>query len=358
MAKAYYLFQASELSRKDNTIRVSLIDEEKDKDDQKETSAPDQDEEEQNEQAALKKMKVRYLPVEQIEEIYVMTSVRLNSALLNFLGKSKVAVHFFDYYEHYTGSFMPKEQLLAGRVAVEQVLTYSDYDRRLKIAKKFIEAGAFHMRRNLLYYKRKGADFQNRDDEMLTLSEKIFDCETIQQLMGIEGNIRQHYYACFSEILNSAKWLGRKKRPATDPVNALISFANGLLYAKIVGQIYHTQLLPTISFLHEPGERRFSLALDISEVFKPILVDRLVFRMFNRGELSQKDFEQVDEAWFLKDRGKKVFLKSWEDMLATTIFHKTLKKKVSYGRLLRLEMYKLLKEVLQIEEYKPFKMWW
>lgn len=373
MYKSYYLFQASELTRKDNTIRVSLLDDEEKKKEQEKNAEPqtstheqdsmqnpkqDQDEEEQNEQAALKKIKTRYLPVEQIEELYVMTSVRLNSALLNFLGKSGIPVHFFDYYEHYTGSFMPKEQLLAGRVAVEQVMSYSDYERRMKIAKSFLSGGVFNMRRNLLYYKRKGADFNNREEEILSLSEKLQTTETIQELMGIEGNIRQHYYACFSEILKSADWLGRKKHPATDPVNALISFANGLLYAKIVGQIYHTQLLPTISFLHEPGERRFSLALDISEVFKPILVDRLVFRMFNRGELSQKDFEQIDEAWFLKDRGKKIFLKSWEELLATTIQHKALKKKVSYGRLIRLEMYKLLKDILQIEEYKPFKMWW
>lgn len=361
MSKSYYLFQASQLSRKQNTIQISIIAEEKEPPKlEKERPPPNapQEEDEIKNHNELKKTKKRYLPVEQVEDIYVLSSIRLNSALLNFLGKNNIAVHFFDYYEHYTGSFLPKEKYLSGKVAIEQVRAYSNPKHRLRLAKSFIQSAAFNMRRNVLYYQRKGIDLEGRQKSILRLSEKIDESKNIPHLMGIEGNIRQHYYACFDEILKSAKWLGRKKRPATDPVNALISFGNSLLYAKIVSQIYHTQLLSMVSFLHEPAERRFSLALDISEVFKPILVDRLVFRMFNKNELTEKDFHQVESAWFLKNKAKKKFLKSWEDLLATTIQHKTLKKKVSYGRLVRLEMYKLIKDILLIEEYKPFKMWW
>lgn len=335
MNKTYYLFHASELERSQNTIKVTLL-------------ADDIGEKE----------RVRYLPVEQVEDIFVMNALRMNSALLDFLGKNGIAVHFFDYYENYTGSFFPKIQLLSGKLHVEQALTYHDYERRMNIAREFIQAGSFNMRRNLLYYKRRDVDLEGRDEAIDELRKIIPDTKTIPELMGIEGNIRQHYYETFGHIMPLMDWFSRQKRPATDPVNALISFGNAILYAKIITQVYHTQLLPTVSFLHEPGVRRFSLALDVSEIFKPIFVDRLVFRLFNKMELTADDFELVEDAYFLKDKGKKVFLNAWEEIMTTTIMHPRLKRKVSYLRLIRLELYKLVKDILQIEPYQGFKMRW
>lgn len=335
MGKAYYLFNAAELERAQNTIKVTLLAEE-----------------------IGEKERVRFLPVEQVDEIYSLTSLRLNTALLNFLGKSGIPLHTFDYYEHYTGTFVPKAQLLSGKLHVEQALAYHEKERRMSVARAFIDGGSFNMRRNLLYYKRRGVDTGGREEKIAELRKKIPETKNIPELMGIEGNIRQHYYAAFDAILANSEWRGREKRPASDPVNALISFGNSLLYSKIVTQIYHTQLLPTVSFLHEPGERRFSLALDISEIFKPVFVDRLVFRMFNKKELGPDDFEKVENAVYLKEKGRKVFLQAWEEMLSETILHPRLKRKVSYLRLIRLEAYKLVKDILQIEPYMPFKMRW
>lgn len=335
MNKTYYLFHASELERSQNTIKVTLL-------------ADDIGDKE----------RVRYLPVEQVEDIFVMNALRMNSALLDFLGKNGIAVHFFDYYENYTGSFFPKIQLLSGKLHVEQALAYHDHERRMKIAREFILAGSFNMRRNLLYYNRRGVDVKEREEAINELRKILPNTKDIPELMGIEGNIRQHYYAAFANIIPLMDWFSRQKRPATDPVNALISFGNAILYAKIITQIYHTQLLPTVSFLHEPGERRFSLALDISEIFKPIFVDRLVFRLFNKMELTADNFELVEDAYFLKEKGKKIFLNAWEELMATTIMHPRLKRKVSYLRLIRLEAYKLIKDILQVEPYAGFKMRW
>jgi CRISPR-associated protein Cas1 len=122
--------------------------------------------------------------------------------------------------------------------------------------------------------------------------------------------------------------------------------------------IYHTQLNPTISYLHEPGTRRYSLALDLAEIFKPILVDRTIFRIVNKGEIKQKNFSFELNGCLLNESGKKIFLSAYEEHLSETIQHRELKKKVSYKYLIRLECYKLAKHVLGIQEYKPFKIWW
>lgn len=78
--------------------------------------------------------------------------------------------------------------------------------------------------------------------------------------------------------------------PPDNMINSLISFVNTLIYTKVLSEIYHTQLNPTISYLHEPGVRRFSLSLDIAEVFKPLIGDRVIFSLLNRKQITEDSF--------------------------------------------------------------------
>ena len=183
--------------------------------------------------------------------------------------------------------------------------------------------------------------------------------KSVSKLMGFEGNARQVYYNSFGHIIDSFSWNGRQKRPPTDELNALISFGNSLCYTICLDAIYNSQLNPTISYLHEPGFRRFSLALDIAEIFKPLLVDRLIFRMCNKREIRKEHFDYIDTACFLSPKGRKVFVKAWEERLQQSIQHRQLNRKVSYRHLLRLDCYKLAKHLIGMEtDFKPFKSWW
>lgn len=334
MKKSYYLFNPGRLSRKDNTLKFVPVDE-----DGKTGTA-------------------KYLPIVGIENLFCFGALDANSAMYNFLGKNKISVHFFDYYEHYTGSFMPKNYLLSGKVLVEQVKCYTSMKRRIDLAKQFVDGAASNMLRNLKYY-------QNRDRKLLANISQIelYNIEknkatSIDELMGWEGNIRQVYYDAFDEIIPDFKMGNRTKQPPSNEINALISFTNMMCYTLCLDQIYHTQLDPTISFLHEPGYRRYSLALDISEIFKPILVDRLIFSLLNKKVLGPKDFDKKLNYCLLNNSGRKKVLKSWEERLNQTIKHRKLNKNVSYKHLVKLEVYKLVKHIMKIEEYQPFKAWW
>lgn len=96
--------------------------------------------------------------------------------------------------------------------------------------------------------------------------------------MGLEGLIHKSYYSAWNTIFNGkADFTKRIRRPPDNMVNTLISFLNTLMYTTCISEIYVTQLNPTISYLHTTMERRFSLCLDISEIFKPLIVDRLIF---------------------------------------------------------------------------------
>lgn len=338
MKKTYYLFNPGEMVRKDNTLKFTPY------------SIDDMGHETPGQP--------RYLPVEDISEFYCFGSLKASSSLFNFLGQKDITMHFFDYYENYTGSFMPRDGLLSGRMLLAQTAAYQSKKKRIAIAQKFIEAAAYNMVKNLQYYNRRGKDMEDIIQIINELSAKIPATESVDELMGVEGQIRKTYYEAFNLIINDFEMGDRTKQPPQNEVNALISFGNMMCYTQCLRAIHQTQLNPTISYLHTPGERRYSLCLDVSEVFKPIIVDRVIFRVLNRKEIQSKHFDKKLNKCLLNEQGKKVFVKAIEDKLEETFQHKTLGRKVSFRHLIKLECYKLAKHLLEIEEYKPFKMYW
>lgn len=334
MKKPYYLFNPGTLSRRDNTLKFTPVDEEG------------------------REGQPRFLPVESVEEMYIFGALTINSSLLSFLGQQGICLHFFNYYEHYSGSFMPRDYLLAGKVQVAQTRAHLERKRRMPIAQALLDGASFNMLRVLRYYSNRERDLEPVIQAIELYRQNLADARTPSELMGLEGNIRQVYYGAFEEIIQDFSMKGRSKRPPKNEVNALLSFGNMLCYTQCLKQIYHTQLNPTISFLHEPGYRRYSLALDLAELFKPILVDRLVFSLLNKRILQANDFRWDLNQCLLKESGAKAFARQWDLRMEETIQHRKLNKKVSYKQLIRLECYKLVKHVLGDEPYKPLKIWW
>lgn len=334
MRKTYYLFNPGRLSRKDNTLKFTPVNE------------------------AGEELQPRYLPVEGVSEIYVFGSLDTNSAMYNFLGKNDIPVHFFDYYENYTGSFMPRDGLLSGKMLLAQTENYSSKEKRMVLAKKFVEGASYNMLKNLMYYDRRGKDLVPVIEKINDLNVSVPNASKTDELMGIEGNIRINYYDGFNLIINDFVMEIRSRQPPLNPVNALISFGNMMCYSQCLRAIHQTQLNPTISYLHTPGERRYSLALDVSEIFKPLLVDRVIFKLLNKRMLQEKHFDQKVNRCLLNNNGKKIFVQAFEERLNETLKHRTLNRNVSYKHLIKLECYKLSKHLLGMEEYKPFKMWW
>jgi CRISPR-associated protein Cas1 len=258
---------------------------------------------------------------------------------------------------------------LSGRLTVAQVQAHADADRRLRLAREIVQSAMANIRRVLAYYRsRLGGEAAERAGsaigEIETLKSRAGDADATDELMGLEGRARRCYYRTWPALLGSAgeafPFEARSRQPPSNALNALISFGNSLCYSVCLKQIYHTALDPTVSFLHEPGDRRFSLALDLAEVFKPLLVDRAIFRLVKTRQIQPSDFEERLGGVYLTESGRKTFVEHWDDRLRQTIEHRRLDRKVSYQRLVRLDAYRLVRHLCDPDgdPYEGFRMWW
>lgn len=330
MKQSYYLFKSGRLQRKDNTLEIVYKDNSK-----------------------------RSIPIERVRDIYIMSEFDFNTSLLNFISTSGINLHFFNYYGFYTGTYYSKDSLVSGKLLVKQVESYLNNNKRVKIARAIIDAASYNIYRNLTYYNNRGRSLESYMEKIDELRSKLKFCTTVEEIMGVEGNIRRIYYETWNYIINqNISFDKRVKNPPDNSINSVISYLNTLCYTKVLSQIYMTQINPTISYLHEPSEKRFSLCLDISEIFKPIIVDRLIFSMFNKNQIKSDDFEKGLNYVYIKDKARMEITKQFDLKLQQTIKHKKLGRDVTYEYLIRLEIYKLIKYLTEDIEYDGFKMWW
>lgn len=330
MKQDFYIYNNGELRRKDNTLR--FIDEKGEKKD---------------------------IPVERVNSIYVFSELRINTKLIIFLAQYGIVVHFFNYYSFYTSTLYPRETLVSGDLLVKQVEHSQDLGKRLILAKEFVAAAGDNIYRNLRYYNGRSKDLASEMADIDRYRSEIKNQETIAQLMGMEGNIHKRYYDGWQTIINrDIEFEKRVKRPPDNMVNTLISYINSLVYTTALSQIYCTQLNPTISFLHSTGTRRFSLCLDIAEIFKPLISDRLIFSLLNKNQITEKHFVKELNFLHLTPQGSQIILGEYDKRLKQTIKHRDLGREVSYNYLIRLECYKLIKHLLGEKDYSAFRIWW
>lgn len=301
-----------------------------------------------------KEMK-KAIPINQINSIYLFGNVTITSGAVKFLFKHNISAFIFNKYGYFVGAYYPSDKYLSGRLIVKQVEHYISSDKRSFLARAFVRGAAENMARNCERYNQNdfAVDIRNTIN---TLNENT---TKITEIMNIEGRIRDIYYQALDKILpDDFAFIKRTKRPPKNRSNAMISFGNSILYTIIVSEIYQTQANPTISYLHEPFERRFSLSLDISELFKPIIVDRLIISLIRRKIIQPEHFNKDLNSCLLNSKGKKIFISYFDKRLKETVKHKKIRRNVSYRRLIRLEIYKLIKHLLDITAYQPFVVWW
>ena len=299
-----------------------------------------------------------YIPVENTKEIFCFNEVSINTKLLDFLSQNNIIVHFFNYYGGYSGTYYPRDHYLSGKLLVKQVGKYND--NRMSIARPIVRGIGLNIYELLYhYYKHDKKDVKETIDWIKSdFLKSVEQAEDVKELMAYEGEVWMRFYDNFRYFLPDDFVMNKRvKRPPDNPINALISFGNTLLYTKTISAIYQTHLDQRISFLHEPSEGRFSLSLDISEVFKPVIVYRTIFDLVNNRKLQvEKHFDKNVNYCILNEDGRKIFVQAFEDRMESVFMHTLLKRKVSYRTALKLDCYKLIKSILEGKDFVPFSL--
>lgn len=328
MGSTKYIFSMGELTRKDNSL------------------------------CFRKDGKNVYIPIENTKEIYCMNEVSINSKLLDFLSQNHVVIHFFNYYGGYSGTFYPKDQYMSGRLLIKQVESFQQ--NRMSIAKAVVKGIGSNIYEVLYhYYKHDKKEVKGTVDWIKKeFYADVERAEHIKALLAVEGELWMRFYADFRYFLPEDFIMNKRvKRPPDNPMNALVSFGNTLLYTKTISAIYRTHLDQRISYLHEPSEGRFSLSLDLSESFKPVIVFRTIFDLVNNRKIQvEKHFEKKVNYCMLNEDGRKVFVEAFEGRMESVFQHPLLKRKVSYRTAIKLDCYKLIKQIMEEKEFIPFSL--
>lgn len=355
MKQNLYLFSNSMLRRKNNTLYLEAFD------DRKAVHEADIDEDEIDavligEKDLEKAVKKKFVPAQNVESVFTFGEVRFTSQFLGCLATYFIPMHTFSYYGKYLGSFFPKAEINSGNLALMQAEKYFDNEKRLYIARNFIKGAAENSLSNLKYYSYRGVKFDDEINRISELMQTIDLAGSVGSLMGTEGNIKNIYYDCWKKIFKQeVEFEKRVKNPPDNMINSLISFGNMMMYSICLNEIYRTGLIPSIGYLHSTGDNRLPLSYDIAEIFKPVITDKVIFRVINLEIIKESDFDRKGNLLYMNEKAKRKFTEEFEERMKTTILHPTLKRNVSYKTIVRMECYNLINYLKGNSMYESFK---
>ena len=234
---------------------------------------------------------------------------------------------------------------------------YGNQKYRLWLASQFVLASIHHLRLVIRYYKKLYHDVVS-DSALLNINlieKRVKETGSYHELLILEAQARQKYYQCFDSFIKAEGFVfdKRSRRPPLNEVNAMLSFGNTLLYNTIATEIYRSPLDVRIGYLHATNSRAESLNLDVAEIFKPLVIDRVVFSLINRRAISHDAFFTEGEGVYLNAEGKQIFLRAFYDKLDTCVTVGN--RSVSYKAIIKEEVQKLVRYFRQGVKYKPFK---
>ena len=299
----------------------------------------------------------KYLPVETVDKLNIYSNVIFDTGFFEMVSRYNIDIGIFDKYGKHCGTFCGSKHARTSDMIIKQASLYNNDAKRLSVAKSILIAAAHNMRANVRYYVKKEKLKKENVDKLSAFIKKLNDASSISNLMIIEAQCRQSYYTYMGKIIGDGPFhfAQRTKRPPRDAVNAMISFGNVFLYEKIATEIYKTSLDIKVGFLHSTNRRKATLNLDIAEIFKPVIVDRVIFTVIHKRILDvSRHFESQEKNGIYLDReGKRLFINELMRKMYTKI---TVDRKLmTYEALIRNEIWKIYRMIERDEPYKPYK---
>lgn len=315
----------------------------------------------------LKRETLLDVPLIKVDQVVMLGNVTVTSWALQSLLEQGIELVYLSSRGRYIGRFQAefsKNSILRKaqyRAAMDELKT-------LKLATSFVAGKLLNMRailqRASRYDRAEGngkpdPELQGAIDRLKKLSKQLpREDLDLSGLRGMEGAGTAIYFGKFNQLLKAdgIEFPGRVRRPPTDPINAMLSFGYMLLYNDMYAACNIVGFDPYVGYLHSDKYGKPSLALDLVEEFRPVMIDSLVLSLINKRMIAKDDFEVgIGEVHRLKDGSLKTFLRAYEERKRSEIKHPTFGYNCTYMRCFELQARTLAKVLLgEVEEYVPF----
>lgn len=286
-----------------------------------------------------------FMPVEVTDQINAYDNVTINANTISLLANRGICMNFMDRYGNLEGTFIPCK--VNQSALFKQFEKYYDYKERLRMAKKLEIANLHNLKVNLS---------GDKEEKIHSFQRKMRACKSIQELKLMEAQAREVYYSSFNSVLLNPnfRFYKRTKQPPEDELNAMISFGNCCLYGMVLQMVYRTRLDPRIGVIHGSVNRSHSLDLDMADLFKPIIVDRVIFSLINKKQIDLDCFEKYGESGvYLNAKGKKIFIHALYKKLDGVITIDD--EEITYRMLVQREIQSYQNYILNDVEYSPYR---
>jgi len=306
------------------------------------------------------KDKLGQFPAISVSNILCFGQVSVSPFLMGYCGEQGIGLAFYSEYGKFLARVQGKQ---TGNVLLRRAqYRWADDDKRsVNIARLMVAAKIANCRSVIMREIRNHGDNTALDDAVSKLAvslRRAQQAQLVSEAMGIEGDAAATYFGVFNDLLRGDNFTfgGRVRRPPTDPVNALLSYAYTLITHECSSALQGVGLDPYVGYLHQDRPGRVSLALDLLEEFRAPWADRFVLTLINRRQIQLSDFvTEASGAVRLTDDARKTLLTAWQERKQVDIMHPYLEEKVPIGLLPHCQAMLLARHIRgDTEYYTPY----
>jgi CRISPR-associated protein Cas1 len=299
------------------------------------------------------------VPMIKVEGVVVLGRATVSPAALNELLERKIPLSFLTGTGKYLGRLEPP---LTKNIFVRaaQWRAAGESPKALHVVRSVIRGKLKNYRNSFLRSQRNdpSLDFGSAITRLEQAIAPLDRSQSVDTLRGLEGAGSAAYFSQFDGLIRAEgfSFEARRRRPPTDPVNALLSFGYALLLHDVQSAVNIVGFDPYLGYLHVERYGRPSLALDLMEEFRPLVVDAMVLAAINRRSLTPEDFasEPLSHAVSLTDEARRLFLKLYEQKKQSRFKHPVLKRQCSYQEAFEIQARLLAKYLMdETDQYPP-----
>ena len=299
------------------------------------------------------------VPFIHLEGVVVLGRATISPAVVDELMQRHIPLSFINKVGHYLGRLEPE---MTGNIFIRkaQWQAAGETPQSIHLVQGFVRGKLKNYRQTLMRYQREfnDIDLSKSIPRIEQVIAAINSTESINSLRGLEGSGSAAYFGCFDSLIRNSQFsfTKRVRRPATDPVNSLLSFGYSLLRHDVQSAVNIVGFDPYLGYLHFDRYNRPSLALDLMEEFRPLVVDAVVLSILNKQLLTPADFvtEPLSGAVSLTPEGRKTFLTLYEKKKISEFKHPVMGRKCSYREAFELQARLLAKYLMgTTDKYPP-----